>query len=90
MRKIRRDIVRGSLKEEIARFSFKVASGEELCGAPLVWMPNLNEMVLHLLEENYRYLIITHTCNTSVYKLMCSVLDGSPGMMESYQILKYG
>ena len=58
MRKIARDTIRDSLRGEIALFSFKIPSGgEELHGAPLVWMPNLNQMVLHLLKENHRYLI---------------------------------
>ena len=31
-----------------------VSGGEELYGAPLLWMPNLSQMFLDLLEENHR------------------------------------
>lgn len=54
---IARGITGDSLKGEIAQYSFSVASGgEELRGAPLIFVPNLIQMVLHLLEENHRYL----------------------------------
>ena len=54
MQKIARDIIGESQRGDF--------NGEELRGAPLVWMPNLNQMVLHLLEENLRYLI-TYVCH---------------------------
>ncbi|KAL5477768.1 hypothetical protein EMCRGX_G024609 [Ephydatia muelleri] len=39
----------------MALFSFKLASGEEeLCAAPYVYMPDLNQRVLQMLEENHR------------------------------------
>ncbi|KAL5510694.1 hypothetical protein EMCRGX_G006287 [Ephydatia muelleri] len=38
----------------MALFSFKLASGEEeLCAAPYVYMPDLNQRVLQMLEENH-------------------------------------
>ena len=44
-----------NLKGEIAPFSFRLPSGgEEIKGAPLVYIPELVAKVVHLLEENER------------------------------------
>ena len=53
MRHICRYIVDDNLKGEMALFSFPLPSGgEELRGAPLVYIQNLVKKVVDLLEEN--------------------------------------
>ena len=48
-------IVSDNLKGEIAPFSFPLLSGgEEVKGSPLVYIPHLVDMVIHLLDENER------------------------------------
>jgi len=55
MRHISTRIVGDNLKGEIAPFSFRLPSGgEEIKGAPLVYIPELVAKVVHLLEENER------------------------------------
>ncbi|KAL5481525.1 hypothetical protein EMCRGX_G021706 [Ephydatia muelleri] len=55
MRNICRQIVGDNLKGEMALFSFPHPSGgEELRGAPLVYIPDLVQKVVDLLEENER------------------------------------
>lgn len=55
MRHISRQIVGDNLKGEMALFSFPATSGgEELRGAPLVFIPDLVQKVVELLEENQR------------------------------------
>eukprot|EP00731_Ephydatia_muelleri_P029824 Em0021g347a len=55
MRHICRQIVGDNLKGEVALFSFPLPSGgEELRGAPLVYIPELVKKVVDLLEENQR------------------------------------
>ena len=57
MRHISTRIVGDNLKGEIAPFSFRLPSGgEEIKGAPLVYIPELVAKVVHLLEENERYI----------------------------------
>ena len=44
-----------NLKGELATFSFMLLSGgEEINGAPLIYIPELVAKVVHLLEENER------------------------------------
>ncbi|KAL5470750.1 hypothetical protein EMCRGX_G028763 [Ephydatia muelleri] len=63
MRNICRQIVGDNLKGEMALFSFPHPSGgEELRGAPLVYIPDLVQKVVDLLEENER----THLQKLSV------------------------
>ena len=55
MRHICRQIVGDNLKGEMALFSFPLPSGgKELRGAPLVYISDLVEKVVDLLEENQR------------------------------------
>ena len=55
MRHICRQIVGDNLKGEMALFYFPLPSGgEELRGAPLVYIPDLVKKVVDLLEENQR------------------------------------
>ena len=55
MRHICRQIVGDDLKGVMALFSFPLPSGgEELRGAPLVYIPDLVKQVVDLLEENQR------------------------------------
>ena len=55
MRQISCQIVSDNLKGEIAPFSFPLLSGgEEVKGSPLVYIPHLVDMVIHLLDENER------------------------------------
>ena len=43
------------LKGEVASFSFPSPSGgEEVKGSPLVYLPHLVDMVVHLIDENER------------------------------------
>eukprot|EP00731_Ephydatia_muelleri_P017323 Em0010g421a len=54
MRTVAREMIGENLHGEMALFSFKLASdGEELCAAPLVYMPDLNQQILKMLEENH-------------------------------------
>ena len=56
MRHICRQIVGDNLKGEMVLFSFPLPSGgEELRGAPLVYIPDLVKKVVDLLEENQRF-----------------------------------
>ena len=51
MRQISCQIVGDNLKVEIAPFSFPLPSGgEEVKGSPLVCIPHLVDMVVHLLK----------------------------------------
>eukprot|EP00731_Ephydatia_muelleri_P019402 Em0012g227a len=53
-------IVGDNLKGEIAPFSFPLPSGgEEVKGSPLVYIPHLVDMVVHLLDENERAGLLT-------------------------------
>ena len=55
MRTVARGMIGDNLHGEMALFSFKLASGgEELRAAPLVYMPDLNQQILKMLEENHR------------------------------------
>ena len=55
MRQISRQIVGDNLKEELAPFPFMLPSGgEEIKGAPLIYIPELVAKVVHLLEESER------------------------------------
>ena len=55
MRTVAREMIGENLQGEMALFSFKLASdGEELCAAPLVYMPDHNQQILKMLEENHR------------------------------------
>ena len=55
MREISKQIVSDNLKGELAPFSFMLPSGgEEIKGAPLIYIPELVAKVVHLLEENER------------------------------------
>eukprot|EP00731_Ephydatia_muelleri_P032590 Em0024g134a len=55
MREISKQIVGDNLKGELAPFSFMLPSGgEEIKGAPLIYIPELVAKVVHLLEENER------------------------------------
>ena len=59
MRQIAKGIIRDNLKAEVAPFSFPLASGgEELRGAVLVYIPNLVDKVIQLLDDNDRYIEI--------------------------------
>eukprot|EP00731_Ephydatia_muelleri_P021814 Em0014g405a len=60
MRQISCQIVGDNLKGEIAPFSFPLPSGgEEVKGSPLVYIPHLVDMVIHLLDENERAGLLT-------------------------------
>eukprot|EP00731_Ephydatia_muelleri_P009823 Em0005g409a len=60
MRQISCQIVGDNLKGEIAPFSFSLPSGgEEVKGSPLVYIPHLVDMVVHLLDENERAGLLT-------------------------------
>ena len=55
MRHISSQIVGDNLKGEIAPFSFPIPSGgKEIKGAPLVYIPQLVDKVVQLLEGNER------------------------------------
>ena len=55
MRHISSQIVGNNLKGEIAPFSFTISSGgEEIKGAPLVFIPHLVDKVVQLLDGNER------------------------------------
>ena len=55
MREISKQIVGDNLKGELAPFSFMLPSGgEEIKGAPLIYIPELVAKVVHLLKENER------------------------------------
>ena len=55
MRHISSQIVSDNLKGEIAPFSFPIPSGgEEIKGAPLLYIPQLVDKVVQLLERNER------------------------------------
>ena len=55
MRLISRQIVGDNMKGELAPFSFMLPSGgEEIKGAPLIYIPQLVAKVVHLLDENER------------------------------------
>ena len=72
MRHISSHIVGDNLKGEIAPFSFPLLSGgEEIKGAPLVYIPHLVEKVVQLLDGNER-------CNSVLlsFKLHYSLLQG--------------
>lgn len=56
--------------------SLEKAGGVKLLYFPLVWMPNLNQIVLHLLEENLRYVLHRYAMKMHI-RLMYSALDGS-------------
>ena len=51
-----RQIARGeNLQGEVAPLSFCLSSGgEEIRGAPLVFMPDLNQKVIQMLDDNHR------------------------------------
>ena len=54
-RTVAHGMIGDNLHGEMALFSFKLASGgEELRAAPLVYMPDLNQQILKMLEENHR------------------------------------
>lgn len=66
MRQIARGITGENLKGEISPFTFPLSSGgEEIRGAPHIFMPNLNDKVIQLLEENYRLEINMHSMVTT-------------------------
>lgn len=55
MRQIAREIIGDNLKGEVSPFSFPLKSGgEEIRGAPHIFMPNLNNKIIQLLEQNHR------------------------------------
>lgn len=55
MRKIANDIVDNNLSGEIAPFSFPLSSGgEEIRGAPLVYVPDLIRKIVQHLDDNNR------------------------------------
>ena len=55
MRQIARGLLGENLQGEVAPFSFRLSSGgEELRGAPLVFMPDLKQKVMQMLYDNHR------------------------------------
>ena len=55
MREIARGMLGDNLQGEVAPLSFHLSSGgEEIQGAPLVYMPELNQKVIQMLEDDYR------------------------------------
>ena len=64
-RKVANEQVGDNLKAETAPFSFNLTSGgEELRAAAHVFIPNLVQKVVQLLEQNERFFKITHTMCT--------------------------
>ena len=56
MRDIAREVIGDNLNGEMALFSFPAYDGgEEVRAAPHVFIPNLNQKIIQLLEENDRY-----------------------------------
>ena len=55
MRKIIDEMIGDNLEGEVAPFSFKMPTGgEEIRGAPLVYVPNLIQKIIQTLEEQDR------------------------------------
>ncbi|KAL5517069.1 hypothetical protein EMCRGX_G002537 [Ephydatia muelleri] len=55
MRQIARGLLGENLQGEVAPLSFCLSSGgEEIRGAPLVFMPDLNQKVIQMLDDNHR------------------------------------
>ena len=55
MRKITDEMIGDNLEGEVAPFSFKMPTGgEEIQGAPLVYVPNLIQKIIQTLEEQDR------------------------------------
>ncbi|KAL5500107.1 hypothetical protein EMCRGX_G011610 [Ephydatia muelleri] len=60
MREISKQIVGDNLKGELAPFSFMLPSGgEEIKGAPVIYIPELVAKIVHLLEENESEMMAT-------------------------------
>ena len=55
MRKITDEMIGDNLEGEVAPFSFQMPTGgEEIRGAPLVYVPNLIQKIIQTLEEQNR------------------------------------
>lgn len=55
MRQIARGLLGENLQGEVAPLSFRLSSGgEEIRGAPLVFMPDLNQKVIQMLDDDHR------------------------------------
>eukprot|EP00731_Ephydatia_muelleri_P013945 Em0007g1255a len=87
-----RQIARGLLGENLRRGSSPTFippklwwGGDTIRGAPLVFMPDLNQKVIQMLDNDHRYIYVS---KGDVYMHILIVLDGLPGIPASYPKLK--
>eukprot|EP00731_Ephydatia_muelleri_P021939 Em0014g530a len=81
MRTVASGMIGDNLHGEMVLFSFNLASdGEELRAAPLVYMPDLNQQILKMLEENHRkYTVKVFLCGDCEFQSRVYGLSGATG-----------
>lgn len=67
MRVLAQELRTDNITSELAMFSYPIKGGEELRAQPIVYVPNIVDKVISLLDDNERYIII-HTATCTCFK----------------------